>query len=115
MKQRDGGRSGQKNDQNRNAPQLPSRPADHTRRMIVPWHSLQQANGSIDTEKPSFCPVAAVERGCPLASAVKCWDVQCPISDVSVQRPTDPIWSDTCDMGHWTSQHLTADGRCKRK
>src|SRR5262245_61059954 len=54
-------------------------------------------------------------RGAP---AVKCWDVQCPMSNVSVKVPTDQMtrWvsgslgclTGTLDMGHWTSQHLTA-------
>jgi hypothetical protein len=52
---------------------------------------------------------------------VKCWDVQCPMSDVFFKQPTDN-WSplgilvslsfghvkNTSDMGHWTSQHLTS-------
>lgn len=44
---------------------------------------------------------------------VRCWDVQCPLSYVFLDDQT-ASWSvgclkDTCDMGHWTSQHLTAD------
>src|SRR5262245_22435526 len=62
-------------------------------------------------------PRLNIAKGWNWLTDVKCWDVQWPMSYVSVKPPTDPIihWvvgsfgrlTNTYDMGHWTSQHLT--------
>ena len=65
-----------------------------------------------------YSVVGHFELGKRALLAVKCWDVPCTMSDVFVKGPTDQlthlvVWSsghvtNTSDIVHGTSQHLTA-------